>query len=178
MSAQTTQLPERVERKITNRNGDLWYEYDGEPLFDDETLARIRTRFDEMRRNEYERIATVGSGITTKTKIRTKDVESFKADLTERQQSWIDDHGERLTPFGNAYYGEILTPYKVVEINEEKPRKTVLWAQYDTGHSAFIGGPDSKKQDILLPVRIYEQWSYHTEVVEPLFDEYHELYPY
>lgn len=175
---QTTELPSKVERKIRNKDGDEWYEYDGEPLFDDEVLDRIRFRFSEMRSSDYERIAHVKGSSRKSTKIRTSDVEEFETDLQNARIQWIDTHGDRLTNFGNAHYGEVLTDYEVVEIHEQKPRKTVLWAKFDAGRRAFVGGAKGKRQDILLPIRDYEQWSYHNEVVEPLFEQYHSLYPY
>jgi len=178
LNPDTIDLPSRVERKVSNRNDDSWYEYDGEQLFDSDTLRRIIERFDQMRTHDYEKIAYVKGSDTKKTKIRTKDKEDFVADLDKARQQWADEYGDRLTSFGNAYYGEVLTDYGVVEIHKEKPRKTVLWAEYDAGRRAFMGGAKGKKQNILLPIRTFEQWSYHTEVVEPLFAEYHEKYPY
>ena len=74
MSEQTTALPERVERKVTNRNGDAWYEYQGAELFDADTRDRLRDRFDEMRNTEYDaHIATVKGSSHFTTKIRTND---------------------------------------------------------------------------------------------------------
>lgn len=181
MSVTTTdlsdvELPSRVDRKVTNTGDDEWHEYDGEPLFD--SWSRILRRFREMRNSDYEKIATVKGSSSFKTKIRSKDLESFKSDLEDARQSWIEDHGDRLTSFGNTRYGDVLTEYKVVEVSESKPRKTVVRAQYKSGYRAFLGGEDGKRQSILLPIRDYEQWSYHNEVVEPLFEEYHGRYPY
>lgn len=169
-------LPDRVARKVSNRNGDEWYEYDGKQLFSDDTLARIRDRFEAMREHDYETIATVKGKSYFKTKIRTKDLDDFKDELQERHNEWVAEHGSPLTHFGEQGYGEQLT--EAVEISEENPRKTVLRAGYNAGHRLFMGGADGKKQDILLKIRDYEQWSYHTEVVEPLFEKYHEKYPY
>lgn len=177
-TATTDELPSRVDRKVTNRNGDDWHEHDGEPLFSDTVLDRIRRRFSEMEHDDHEKIATVKGNSTTRTKIRTSDVNEFKTALSNAREAWIDNHGDRLTNFGNAHYGDVLTDYKVVEISEQKPRKTVVTAHYDAGYKAFMGGAEGKKQDVLLPIRDYEQWSYHTEVVEPLFEGFHEKYPY
>jgi len=172
------ELPSKVERNVTNHGDETWFEYSSEPLFDDETLDRIRRRFTEMRDSDYERIATVKSSSSYRTKIRTKDLDNFKDDLREARRQWVEEHGDRLTLFGNAYYGDVLTEYEVVEVKEEKPRKTVVGAEYDASYSTGIGGAKYKKQQILLPIRSFEQWSYHTEVVEPLFEEYNEKYPY
>lgn len=178
MSQTQVQLPSRVDRKVSNRYDDSWDEYDGEPLFSDSVQERVERRFTEMRDTEYEVISTVKGSSTHKTKIRTKDKETFVQELKDELQSWIDTHGDFLTNIGNARYGEILTPVKVVEISEEKPRKTVPWAHYQAGYHAGVGGADYKKQQIILPIRDFEQWSYHTEVVKPLFEKYHDKYPY
>jgi hypothetical protein len=173
---QQTELPDKVERKVSNRNGDEWYEYDGEQLFSDDALDRIRNRFAEMREQDFEKIATVKGSSSTKSKIRTKDLESFKEELRERHNQWVEEHGDPLTSFGQRGYGEQLT--QAIEISDENPRKTVVRADYNAGYRAFMGGEDGKKQDILLVIREYEQWSYQTEVVEPLFEKYNEKYPY
>jgi hypothetical protein len=172
------ELPSRIERKITNTGDDAWYEYDGEPLFDTDTLDHLRRRFREMNEYAYESIASVKGSSGRRTKIRSSDLDAFIEDLTERKKRWVDSHGPRLTAFENQRYGEPITEFGVVEITEEAPRRTDLSAQYQAGYRAFIGGPDGKRQAVLLPIRTYEQWSYHTEVVDPLFDEYHEKYPY
>jgi len=178
MTQTTVKLPDKVDRNVTNRYDDEWHEYDGEPLFSDENRERIERRFKQMRDSDFEKIATVKGSSTHRTKIRTKDKDDFVSDLKESLQQWIDTHGDFLTTIGNSYYGEVLTPMKVVEIHEEKPRKTVLWAQYQSGRQVGLGGSDYKKRQILLPIRDFEQWSYHNEVVKPLFEQYHEQYPY
>jgi len=178
MTQTTVKLPDKVDRNVTNRYDDEWYEYDGEPLFSDENRERIERRFKQMRNSEYESIAYVGGGTHTKTKIRTKDKDEFVEELQTQLHQWRVDYGDFLTNIGNSHYGEVLTSVKVVEIHEEKPRKTVLWAQYNAGQHVGVGGADYKKQKILLPIRDFEQWSYHNEVVKPLFEQYHEQYPY
>jgi len=171
-------IPKRIERKITNRNGDEWFEYDGEQLFDDETIERLHDRFNQMESHDWEKLFTVKGPSGPRTKIRTKDVAAFKEAVRRAEQQLITDYGEHLTSFGNRMYGEPVGEMGVIEIAEEHARKTVVSANYQTGHIAFLGGDDGKRQNILLPVRSFEQWLYNTEVVEPLFDEYHEKYPY
>lgn len=178
MSVQETELPRHVERKISNRNDDSWFEYDGEPMFPEHTFERIRLRFEEMREQDYEKIATVKGSNSTRTKIRTKDKGEFVTELNHLRDLWNEEHGDRLTSFGNAMYGETLTDYEVVEISDESTRKTVVAAHYDAGRRAFIGGEQGKKQKILLPIRTFEQWSYQKEVVKPVFEKFHERYPY
>lgn len=176
MSVQETPLPDRVDYKVTNRGGDSWHQYDGEELFSEDALERVLARFEAMRNSDYESIVTVKGSTTTRTKIRTKDLDGFKQEIIERHNEWVEEHGEFLTEVGNFAYGDPITP--VVGVDEENARKTVVKAQYKAGYSAFIGGAGGKKQDILLPIRNWEQWSYHNEVVKPVFDKYHEKYPY
>lgn len=178
MSQTETLLPRRIERKVTNRGHDRWYQYDGENLFDADAVDRLRDRFELMNDTDWEKLFTVKGAGGPRTKIRTKDLDAFTEAVRDAEQAFVDEYGPQLTAFGNRMYGEPVGEMGVVEITEENPRKTVVQANYNTGHRAFIGGADGKKQDILLPVRAFEQWAYHTEVVEPLFEEYHEKYPY
>jgi len=179
MSTTIDELPSRVERKVSNRNGDTWYEYDGEPLFADEGIARLRERFTEMVESDWEKVATVKGSSSTRTKIRTKDADDFADDVRDAADEWVEVHGSPLTNIGNiAYVEEEIDSFGVVGIDERRQRRTDVRAEYTAGYRAFIGGADGKKQNVLLPVRGYEQWSFHTEVVEPLFTEYHEKYPY
>lgn len=187
-------LPRRIERKltsrgsssttnhdssqVTNRDSDSWHEYDGEPLFDDSALNRLAVRFSEMKAHDYEKLFTVKGSTGPRTKIRTKDLQAFREAVRRAEQAWIAEHGKPLTRFGNTMYGDDVGEYGTIEVVEENARKTVVSAQYATGYKAFMGGADGKRQKIILPVRDYEQWAYHKEVVEPLFEQFHEKYPY
>jgi len=119
MQTEQTQLPRGIERSITNRNGDLWYEYDSDPLFSDEGISLIEQRFREMRNNDYQSVSGLQQS-DYRRKIRTKDIEDFKHDLTEAQQTWLDNHDRLITNIGNFRYGEQLT--EVVGIAEEHER--------------------------------------------------------
>ena len=178
MSQTKPLLPKRIERKITSRGDDEWFEHDGEQLFADDTIDRLYDRFAEMENRDWEKLFTVKGDSGPRTKIRTKDIDAFIHDLEQDEQSWKDDHGDQLTAFGQRRYGEPVGEMGVVEIAEQHPRKTVVGANYTTGHAVGVGGADGKRQDILIPVRSFEQWLFNTEVVEPLFDDYHERYPY
>jgi len=178
MSQTETQLPRRIERKITNRGNSRWYQYKGENLFDAKALDRLRDRFVQMNEHDWEKLFTVKGAGGPRTKIRTKDLDDFRNAVRDAEIVWKEEYGRPLTAFGNPMYGEPVGELNVVEIAEENPRKTVVQANYNTGHRAFIGGEGGKKQTILLPVRAFEQWLYHTEVVEPIFDRFHEKYPY
>ena len=176
MSTQQPALPRRIERKLRDDDHNEWYEYQGDPLFNDTSIERLRERFRQMNEYEWEPIATVKGSNSHRTKIRTKDLDAFRADLTDAHDEWVAEYGEPLTAFGNVMYGDQLT--EAVEVVEENPRKTIVAERYDAGRRAFLGGAKGKRQKILLPVRSFEQWLYHTEVVEPLFSKYHEKYPY
>lgn len=41
-----------------------------------------------------------------------------------------------------------------------------------------MGGPTWKRNQILSPVRDYELWYYHENVIKPIFDRFHDRYPY
>jgi len=178
MSQTETQLPRRIERKITNRGDNRWYQYKGENLFDADAIDRLRDRFEQMNVRDWETLFTVQGAGGPRTKIRTKDLDDFEKTVTEAESDLVVEYGTPLTSFGNRMYGESVGELNVVEIVEENARKTVVSANYNTGHRAFIGGEDGKKQNILLPVRAFEQWAYHTEVVEPIFETFHDKYPY
>lgn len=178
MSQTETLLPRRIERKITNRGNSRWYQYKGENLFDADAIDRLRDRFAQMNTHDWEKLFTVKGASGPRTKIRTKDLQDFRDAVNDAEQAFVDEYGQPLTSFGNRMYGESVGEMGVVEIAEENARKTVVTANYNTGHRAFIGGEDGKKQTILLPVRSFEQWTYHTEVVEPIFNRFHDQYPY
>jgi len=173
---QQTKLPDKVDRKVTNRNEDCWFEYDGEPMFSDSALDRIKQRFEQMRNHQWEKIAYVKGSNRTETKIRTKDLRQFKNELETQHNGWVEQYGQPLTRFGNAAYGEVLT--QAVTIKDESARKTVVVSNYNAGYSVGMGGEKNKKQSILLPIREFEQWFYHNEVVKPLFEKYNDKYPY
>jgi len=131
-----------------------------------------------MERAEWDKPFGVKGSSGSKTKIRTKDIDAFRAAISDAESDWVADHGPRLTTIGNARYGEDVGDFGVVLTADENPRKTIVRSQYQTGYRAFIGGESGKRQDILLGVRAFEQYSYHTEVVEPVFERFHDKYPY
>jgi len=109
MSDHRSLVPRRIERKITNHNGDGWDEYRGEPLFSDEDIERLYTRFRQMNETDWETIATVKGHNSHRTKIRTKDLDAFREELRKANRAWVAEHGPPLTTFGNTGYGEELT---------------------------------------------------------------------
>ncbi|TKX52637.1 hypothetical protein EXE42_15815, partial [Halorubrum sp. SP3] len=74
MSQTELLLPRRIERKITNRGHDRWYQYEGENLFDADAIDRLRDRFDQMNDTNWKKMFTVKGASGPRTKIRTKDL--------------------------------------------------------------------------------------------------------
>lgn len=161
-----TENPEPIST-VRNRNGDAWYEYDGELLFDPETIERLHERYVEMQERDGENLAVVGGGSTKRLKIRTKDQEAFREAIAERREEHDFLMNVEVQLLGN-HHG----------LHEEGPRKTVAWADYRAGRAASLGGADYKRQQLLLPVRRFEQWRYHTEVWLPVAERFNEEYPY
>lgn len=167
-------LPESISDYILT---EPWYEHDGTELFDETLRDHLRRRFRQMNATdtEYSPMAHIGE----RTKIRSKDVDAFRHDLREAAQRWLGEYGPRLTAFGASNEaGDPLTSLDVVRVTREKPRKTVLAASYAVGKPIPVDPVEKKRQEILSVVRSFEQHSYHENVVRPLFEEYHEKYPY
>lgn len=161
------ELPDSV--RVTGRGDDAWYEYDGEALFSEGNVVRIWNAYQRMQAADWERVQGMRDGSTRK-KIRTEDAEDAQADL---EDAWEAEHEE--TPFVFSRDGLLGNHHG---IKEEGPRKSVAWADYDTGRPAGLGGSTYKRQQLLQKLKEYEQWRFHTDVWLPVIEEYNEKYPY
>jgi hypothetical protein len=163
------ETPEAIEYKVQNRNDDVWYEYNGELLWDPETIEAIHERLETAAQTDWEHIGGVrgtNEGYETRTKIRTKDADGFE-----------DAYVERANEVANDIDGWLQSK-PAPEIHEKGPQRTNVSIPYRFGHKVSMGGAKYKKQEILKVVEAYERWLFHTRVVEPTFEEYHEKYPY
>jgi hypothetical protein len=161
--------PGRLKRKTPpdplpkhlNRGDDAWYEYDGEPLFEEVLIERFEARFEEM--VDYEDEIEQVSGY--RVAIQTKDVDAFEAAIDTRFEQIADDH-------------DFLIKLPAPETRQEGPVKTIASIRYGRGYAAAMGGPAWKRNRILGPVRDYELWYFHEQVIKPVFDRFHDRYPY
>ena len=161
--------PNRVQRKIPpdplpshlNRGDDAWYEYDGEPLFEDDLIERLEARFEEIVEHEDD-IEQVSH---YQVSILTKDVDAFETTIDTKFEVVSNDH---------AFLVKLPAP----ETRQEGPQKTIATIHYDGGYAAAMGGPTWKRNKIIKPVRDYELWYYHEHVIKPVFDRFHDRYPY
>lgn len=147
--------------KHLNRGDDAWYEYDGESLFQEGLLERLEVRFKEIVDYEDE-IEQVSGYLVT---IQTKDVDALETAIDTKFDRVADDH-------------EFLIKLPAPETRRKGPRKTIATIRYGRGRAATMGGPTWKRNQVLNPVRDYELWFYHKHVIKPVFDRFHDRYPY
>jgi len=161
--------PDRLKQKTPpdplpnhlNHGDDTWYEYDGELLFEEDFIERLKVRFKEIVEHEDEIEQVSGYRVA----IQTKDVDAFETAIDTRFKQVADDH-------------EFLIKLPTPETRQEGPRKTIATIRYGRGRAAAMGAPTWKRSQILSPVRDYELWYYHENVIKPVFDRFHDRYPY
>jgi len=161
--------PERLKRKTPpdplpnhlNRGEDAWYEYDGEPLFEEELIERLEARFEKMVEHEDDTENISHYRVT----IQTKDVDAFETAIDTKFEQVADDH-------------DFLVKLPAPETRERGPVKTIVTIHYGRGFAAAMGGPAWKRNKIIGPVRDYELWYFHEHVIKPVFDRFHDRYPY
>jgi len=161
--------PDHLKRKTPpgplsnhlNRGDDAWYEYDGEPLFQEDLIKRLEERFKEIvdHEDEIEEVSGYRGAI------QTKDVDAFETAIDTKFEQVADDH-------------EFLIKLPAPETRQKGPRKTIATIRYGRGRAAAMGGPTWKRNQILTPIRDYELWYYHEHVIKPVFDRFHDRYPY
>lgn len=161
--------PDRLKRKIPpdplpshlNRGDDAWYEHDGEPLFKEDLIKQFEARFKEIDDYEDEIEQVSGYRVT----IQTKDVDAFETAIDTKFEQVGNDH-------------EFLIKLPEPETRQEGLVKTIATVHYGRGYAAAMSGPTWKRNQILNPVRDYELWYYHEHVIRPVFDRFHDRYPY
>lgn len=162
---------------IRNRNDDAWYEYDGEPMWNDDTIDRVRERLQTAANTEWGRVsaspkaAALGNTKdewTKSTKIKTEHADTFEVAVEDKAKAVGEDINGWIVP-------ELIPKPNVYE---KGPVRTDVSVAYSMAHSVAMGGAAYKQQKIVKAVRDFEFWIYQTRVIEPLFNEFNEKYPY
>lgn len=159
------QLPRKIRRM--DEEDSPWYEYQGEPLFDDDTDA-IRDRVRELAAADDVVRYSPRNKLSKSTKIRTQDAEEFRERLRERFQDIHQSigfiHGKRLL--------------NSVCVRQKGERRTDVRYSPSFGRPAGLGGKEYYQQQVLLEILRYEAEVFWDDVVEPVFSEFHDRYPY
>lgn len=160
--------------RVTSRNGDAWYEYGGDLLWDAEMVVNIWERFKMMHETEWSRVGTTpygaargkGSDVKTNGKIRTQDDDDFMSDLKDR----ADSAGDEIDGW--------LTKRQAPQVTERGPRRTDVRINYSTGSKVSMGGPEYKRGKLVGALADFENYLFHERVFLPVLEQYEEQYPY
>jgi len=158
-----SELPRKLQHH--HDSDSPWYEYEGEPLFGEDT-EQIREVMQAVVEADDVGRYSPRNGFRESTKIRTKDCEDFEEVLVERYNE-----------VGEAQKWLTLDP-SVVDVRKEGPQKTKVHFSPNFGRPAFLGGAKKRRQDVILEIKRYECDRFWEEVAQPLFKEYNEKYPY
>jgi hypothetical protein len=181
-----TNLPRRIRQN--HSSDDPWYEHNGEPLFGD-AQSSLRSSDDgngdsangvtddtDWVRRRVTQIAEandVGSysprnGFRKKTKIRTKDIEEFDEALADRIAD-VDSEFEFI----------MLPKLKQgVDVREKGPQRTDVSFSPNFGRRVGLGGAEHYRNQILTEVLCYEVEVFWERVLQPVFKELADKYPY
>jgi hypothetical protein len=161
----SNETPAPIAGTIRNKKNDSWYEYDGEPLFEGEMLSLICNKLDQMESMEWGVIAGIKGSSWDRTKIHTDMADEF-----------LEAFESRFEEVDNEY--TFILSKNNPEITEKGPIRSDVSVHYEVGRHAGLGGAKYKRQKILYKIRDFENYLYKTEVVDPVFKEYNEKYPY
>lgn len=159
---ETSDMPRAIER--FDDDDSPWYEHDGELLFGDDTEL-VRDKVQAMCESDYGRYSPK-NGFSQRTKIRTTDSDEFTDELVER----LNECNETFI-FGEQFIER-------VDVHKKGPQRTDVSFRPSFGYPASLGGAAYRRNQILLEVKRYETDLFWNEILEPLFNEYNEKYPY
>lgn len=156
-----TRTPKAIEN-IHNQAGDYWFTYDGELLFDSiEDTKRVKEKLERKARVDIDM-----DEVTTRTTIRKQDQDDLMDDLEDKYSKVSDERG--------GFLIELPAP----EFIEKGEVKTIATINLNYGYKVSMGGPEYKIQQIMKELRKIEYYDYAKKVVDPVFEKYHEKYPY
>jgi hypothetical protein len=163
----TNDLPRKIQG-MHDGPSDPWWKYKGEHLFP-ECPERVHDRVAELANSDID----VGrysprNQFRKTTKIRTKDQDAFDEALAEQIEEVEEDF-------------EFLMLNKLqeaVDVHQKGERRTDVRFSPSFGRPAGLGGKPYYREKVTIEILRFEVEVFWKRVLEPVFEEFNEKYPY